>query len=109
MLIYFSFFGIQSNPMNSSSYPSTAIPVLTNYSPRFSLTNMTGTDFIPSIVAANAVCDTTDGPDSVIRMESEDQVSFNMHVVSSLSSAQLTTSGAIGNPTHGAAVTNIPL
>ncbi|PQE19528.1 hypothetical protein CJF32_00007495 [Rutstroemia sp. NJR-2017a WRK4] len=95
------FFGIQSNPINSSSYPSTSIPVLTNYSPRFSLTNMTGTAFTPSIVAANAVCDTTDGPDSVIRMESEDQVAFNIHAV--------TTSGAIGNPTRGAAVTNIPL
>ncbi|KAM3066185.1 Cell wall synthesis protein kre9 precursor [Clarireedia jacksonii] len=103
------FFGIQSNPINSSKYPSTSVPVLTNYSPRFSLTNMTGADFIPSIVAANAVCDSTDGPDSVIRMESEDQVSFNMRVVLSLSLAQITSSGAIGNPTHGAAVTNIPL
>ncbi|PQE07635.1 hypothetical protein CJF30_00007368 [Rutstroemia sp. NJR-2017a BBW] len=109
LVLYTGNNNVMSNPINSSSYPSTSIPVLTNYSPRFSLTNMTGTAFTPSIVAANAVCDTTDGPDSVIRMESEDQVAFNIHAVLSLSAAQVTTSGAIGNPTRGAAVTNIPL
>ncbi|KAI9650743.1 hypothetical protein NHQ30_000768 [Ciborinia camelliae] len=104
------FFGIQSNPINISKYPSTSIPVLTNFSPRFSLTNMTGKDFSSSISAANAVCDTTDGPDSVIRDESQDQVSLALARVYSLSSAQMTMSGAIYNPTDDdVIVTNIPL
>ncbi|KAJ8063002.1 hypothetical protein OCU04_008247 [Sclerotinia nivalis] len=108
-LTNFSFFGIQSNPVNISNYPSTSVPVLTNFSPRFSLTNMTGKKFSPSISAANAACNTTDGPDSVIRDESQDQVSLAMANINSLSSAQITTSGAIHNPTDGVFVTNIPL
>ncbi|TGO26189.1 hypothetical protein BPAE_0064g00050 [Botrytis paeoniae] len=103
------FFGIQSNPINMTNYPSTSIPVLTNFSPRFSLTNMTGRDFSPSISAANAACNNTDGPDSVIRDESQDQVSLGMANVRSLSSAQITTSGVIHNPTDGVLVTTIPL
>ncbi|KAF7891266.1 uncharacterized protein EAF02_001591 [Botrytis sinoallii] len=103
------FFGIQSNPINATNYPSTSIPVLTNFSPRFSLTNMTGRDFSPSISAANAACNTTDGPDSVIRDESQDQVSLGMANVRSLSSAQITNSGVIHNPTDGVLVTTIPL
>ncbi|KAF7861850.1 hypothetical protein EAF04_007732 [Stromatinia cepivora] len=103
------FFGIQLNPVNISNYPSTSVPVLTNFSPRFSLTNMTGKDFSPSISAANAACNTTDRPDSVIRDESQDQVSLAMANIHSLSSAQITTSGAIHNPTDGIIVTNIPL
>ncbi|KAM0143279.1 hypothetical protein ACHAP3_001415 [Botrytis cinerea] len=104
-----SFFGIQSNPISMTNYPSTSIPVLTNFSPRFSLTNMTGRDFSPSISAANAACNTTDGPDSVIRDETQDQVSLGMANVRSLSSAQITTSGVIHNPTDGVLVTTIPL
>ncbi|KAF7950246.1 hypothetical protein EAE96_007537 [Botrytis aclada] len=103
------FFGIQSNPINMTNYPSTSIPVLTNFSPRFSLTNMTGRDFSSSISAANAACNTTDGPDSVIRDESLDQVSLGMANVRSLSSAQITTSEVIHNPTDGVLVTTIPL
>ncbi|ATZ56439.1 hypothetical protein BCIN_13g02760 [Botrytis cinerea B05.10] len=103
------FFGIQSNPISMTNYPSTSIPVLTNFSPRFSLTNMTGRDFSPSISAANAACNTTDGPDSVIRDETQDQVSLGMANVRSLSSAQITTSGVIHNPTDGVLVTTIPL
>lgn len=104
-----SFFGIQSNPINMMDYPSTSIPVLTNFSPRFSLTNMTGRDFSPSISAANAACNTTDGPDSVIREESQEQVSLGMADIRSLSSAQITASGVIHNPTDGVLVTTIPL
>ncbi|CAD6447535.1 2c61fe9e-05ec-45d5-b84e-92f6714da134 [Sclerotinia trifoliorum] len=103
------FFGIQSNPVNISIYPSDAIPVLTNFSPRFSLANMTGEDFSPAISAANAERDSTDGPDSLIRDESQDQVSLAMASIHSLSSAQITTSGAIHNPTDGVLVTNLPL
>ncbi|TGO65986.1 hypothetical protein BOTNAR_0071g00230 [Botryotinia narcissicola] len=103
------FFGIQSNPINMTNYPSTSIPVLTNFSPRFSLTNMTGRDFSPSISAANAACNTTDGPDSVIREESQEQVSLGMADIRSLSSAQITASGVIHNPTDGVLVTTIPL
>ncbi|KAF7890737.1 uncharacterized protein EAF01_010546 [Botrytis porri] len=103
------FFGVQSNPVNITNYPSTSIPVLTNFSPRFSLTNMTGRDFNPSISAENALYNTTDGPDSVIRDESQDQVSFAMAQVRSLSCAQITTSGVIHNPTDGVLVTAIPL
>ncbi|APA08674.1 hypothetical protein sscle_04g034440 [Sclerotinia sclerotiorum 1980 UF-70] len=103
------FFGIQSNPVNISIYPSNSIPVLTNFSPRFSLTNMTGKDFSPAISAANAECDSTDGQDSLIRDESQDQVSLAMANINSLSSAQITTSGAIHNPTDGVLVTNLPL
>ncbi|TGO16705.1 hypothetical protein BTUL_0025g00610 [Botrytis tulipae] len=103
------FFGIQSNPINMTNYPSTSIPVLTNFSPRFSLTNMTGRDFSPSINAANVACNTTDGPDSVIREESQEQVSLGMADIRSLSSAQITASGVIHNPTDGVLVTTIPL
>ncbi|ESZ90146.1 hypothetical protein SBOR_9465 [Sclerotinia borealis F-4128] len=103
------FFGIQSNPLNTSNYHTTSIPTLINFSPRFSLTNMTGNDFTPSIKAANAACDTTDGPDSVIRDESQDQVSSGLDKVYLLSSAQITTSGVIHNPTDGVVVTTIPL
>ncbi|KAF5870559.1 putative beta glucan boisynthesis protein [Botrytis fragariae] len=95
------FFGIQSNPINTTNYPSTSIPVLTNFSPRFSLTNMTGKDFSPSMSAANAACNTTDGPDSVIRDESQDQISLGM--------ANITSSGVIHNPTDGVLVTTVPL
>lgn len=70
---------------------------------------MTGRDFSPSISAANAACNTTDGPDSVVRDESQDQVSLGMANIQSLSSAQITTSGAIHNPTDGLLVTTVPL
>ncbi|TGO36679.1 hypothetical protein BHYA_0117g00020 [Botrytis hyacinthi] len=103
------FFGIQSNPINMTNYPSTSIPVLTNFSPRFSLMNMTGRDFSPSISAANVACNTTDGPDSVIREELQEQVSLGMADIRSLSSAQITASGVIHNPTDGVLVTTIPL
>ncbi|KAF7891882.1 hypothetical protein EAF00_008184 [Botryotinia globosa] len=103
------FFGIQSNPINTTNYPSTSIPVLTNFSPRFSLTNMTGRDFGPSISAANVACNTTDGPDSVIREESREQVSLGMADIRSLSSAQITASGVIHNPNDGVLVTTIPM
>lgn len=70
---------------------------------------MTGEEFCPSISAENAICNTTDGPDSIIRDESQDQVSLAMSQVQSLSSAQITISGAIHNPNDGVLVTSIPL
>ncbi|KAG4032804.1 hypothetical protein MFRU_006g02680 [Monilinia fructicola] len=103
------FFGIQSNPINTSAYPPASIPVLTNFSPRFSLTNMTGEEFSPSISAENSICNSTDGPDSIIRDTTLNEVSLAVDQVMSLSSAQVTTSGAIHNPTDSILITDIPL
>ncbi|KAB8293953.1 hypothetical protein EYC80_009425 [Monilinia laxa] len=103
------FFGLQSTPVNTSAYPSTSTPVLINFSPRFSLTNMTGEDFSPSVNAANSICNTTEGPDSIIRDKTLHEVSLAVDQVASLSSAQMTTSRAIHNPTDNVLVTTIHL